>query len=242
MLYVEALAAPFTINTMPDKTLLAFADHGRGGRAAARRRRRRRGGAGRVQRRRHRASTRCARASSTRAPRLSKRPGTSCCDRSSRRADNSPAGAVQPAARPSWSPERALGDATRNDRTGAAGRDMVRRLLRAADRRGPWSSTSIGDAVQRLAGEGSVGADWMEDLVAKLDAPRAVSLMVPAGAVDRTLRLAGPAARGRRRGDRRRQLLLPGRPAALGAPGRARHRLRGRGTSGGVWGWIAATA
>jgi transaldolase len=25
---VEALAAPLTINTMPDKTLLAFADHG----------------------------------------------------------------------------------------------------------------------------------------------------------------------------------------------------------------------
>jgi transaldolase len=28
-LYVEALAAPNTVNTMPDKTLLAFADHGR---------------------------------------------------------------------------------------------------------------------------------------------------------------------------------------------------------------------
>jgi transaldolase len=28
VLYVEALAAPFTINTMPDKTLMAFADHG----------------------------------------------------------------------------------------------------------------------------------------------------------------------------------------------------------------------
>jgi transaldolase len=28
VLYVEALAAPFTVNTMPDKTLLAFADHG----------------------------------------------------------------------------------------------------------------------------------------------------------------------------------------------------------------------
>jgi transaldolase len=27
-LYVEALAAPDTINTIPDKTLLAFADHG----------------------------------------------------------------------------------------------------------------------------------------------------------------------------------------------------------------------
>jgi transaldolase len=28
ILYVEALAAPYTVNTMPDKTLLAFADHG----------------------------------------------------------------------------------------------------------------------------------------------------------------------------------------------------------------------
>ena len=28
LLYVEALAAPFTINTMPEKTLLAFAEHG----------------------------------------------------------------------------------------------------------------------------------------------------------------------------------------------------------------------
>jgi transaldolase len=29
VLYVEALAAPETINTMPEKTLLAFADHGK---------------------------------------------------------------------------------------------------------------------------------------------------------------------------------------------------------------------
>jgi transaldolase len=29
VLYIESLAAPDTINTMPDKTLLAFADHGR---------------------------------------------------------------------------------------------------------------------------------------------------------------------------------------------------------------------
>src|ERR671930_725781 len=28
ILYIQALAAPFTVNTMPDKTLLAFADHG----------------------------------------------------------------------------------------------------------------------------------------------------------------------------------------------------------------------
>jgi transaldolase len=31
VLYIESLAAPDTINTMPDKTLLAFADHGRVG-------------------------------------------------------------------------------------------------------------------------------------------------------------------------------------------------------------------
>ena len=30
-LYVEALTAPDTINTMPEKTLRAFADHGRSG-------------------------------------------------------------------------------------------------------------------------------------------------------------------------------------------------------------------
>jgi transaldolase len=28
VLYVEALAAPFTVDTMPDQTLEAFADHG----------------------------------------------------------------------------------------------------------------------------------------------------------------------------------------------------------------------
>lgn len=28
---MNALAAPFTINTMPEKTLAAFADHGRAG-------------------------------------------------------------------------------------------------------------------------------------------------------------------------------------------------------------------
>jgi transaldolase len=33
VLYIEALAAPDTINTTPDKTLLAFADHGRPGNA-----------------------------------------------------------------------------------------------------------------------------------------------------------------------------------------------------------------
>jgi transaldolase len=29
VLYISALAAPHTVNTMPEKTLLAFSDHGR---------------------------------------------------------------------------------------------------------------------------------------------------------------------------------------------------------------------
>ena len=48
VLYIEALAAPLTVNTMPEKTLLAFADHGQVGDADSRRRRRRRRDAGRV--------------------------------------------------------------------------------------------------------------------------------------------------------------------------------------------------
>ncbi len=35
ILYVKALAAPYTVNTMPEKTLLAFADHGEVGAALA---------------------------------------------------------------------------------------------------------------------------------------------------------------------------------------------------------------
>jgi transaldolase len=31
VLYIEALAAPFTVNTMPEATLKALADHGRAG-------------------------------------------------------------------------------------------------------------------------------------------------------------------------------------------------------------------
>jgi 6-phosphogluconate dehydrogenase len=43
------------------------------------------------------------------------------------------------------------------------------------------------DAVKELAGEGAVGADSLEALVGKLDAPRNVWLMVPAALVDSTL-------------------------------------------------------
>ena len=68
---------------------------------------------------------------------------------------------------------------------GRMGANMVRRLLRA-------NIDCIGydvsaDAVKELAGEGAGAADSLGDLVAKLDTPRNVWLMVPAALVDSTL-------------------------------------------------------
>ena len=67
-LYVEALAAPDTINTMPEKTLQAFADHGKVGAAMPVGRRRRRGGAGGIPARRASTTTRWPRSCSAKAP------------------------------------------------------------------------------------------------------------------------------------------------------------------------------
>ena len=82
VLYVEAFAAPDTINTMPEKTLLAFADHGEVGEPLARRRRRRRGGPGRVRARPGSTSTRWRPGSRRRGRRRSSSPGTTCSARS----------------------------------------------------------------------------------------------------------------------------------------------------------------
>jgi len=46
--YIEALAAPDTVNTVPEKTLLAFDDHGHVGEVMAEGRRRRGAGVGAV--------------------------------------------------------------------------------------------------------------------------------------------------------------------------------------------------
>src|SRR5438270_2137658 len=62
---------------------------------------------------------------------------------------------------------------------GRMGANMVRRLMKGGHTvvvhdRAP-------DAVQKMAGEGAVGSSSLEDLVKKLEAPRAVWIMVPAG-------------------------------------------------------------
>ena len=76
-LYVKALAAPFTVNTMPEGTLKAFADHGEVGRDAAAGRRRLRGGSGRASPRRVSTSMRSPPGCRTRVPRPSSSRGTS---------------------------------------------------------------------------------------------------------------------------------------------------------------------
>ena len=117
---------------------------------------------------------------------------------------------------------------------GRMGANMVRRLLRAGHEcvvhdRSP-------QAVAQLAGEGAVGAASAAELVAKLHAPRALWLMVPAAAVDAAIAEVAPLLG---RGD----LLIDGgnsyyiddirRAQALAAQGIDYLDV---GTSGGVWG------
>jgi 6-phosphogluconate dehydrogenase len=63
---------------------------------------------------------------------------------------------------------------------GRMGGNMARRLLRGGHRVVGWAPEA--PAVAALAAQGGVGASSLDDLVAKLPAPRAVWLMVPAGA------------------------------------------------------------
>jgi 6-phosphogluconate dehydrogenase len=73
---------------------------------------------------------------------------------------------------------------------GRMGGNMARRLLRGGHRVVGWAPE--GAAVAALAGEGGVGASSLEDLVARLPAPRAIWVMVPAGAAtEETVRALG---------------------------------------------------
>ena len=62
---------------------------------------------------------------------------------------------------------------------GRMGANMVRRLMRGGHQ-GIVFDLSV-DNVKELAGEGATGATSLEDFIAKLDKPRAVWIMVPAG-------------------------------------------------------------
>jgi 6-phosphogluconate dehydrogenase len=68
---------------------------------------------------------------------------------------------------------------------GRMGANMVRRLIRGGHECVAFDLSP--KAVQDLAKEGAVGAANFEDLIKKLAKPRALWLMVPAGAVDKTI-------------------------------------------------------
>src|SRR5256885_15345369 len=117
---------------------------------------------------------------------------------------------------------------------GRMGANMVRRLMRADHECVVFDLDS--HAVSQMAGEGAMGADTVEDLVAKLEAPRAVWLMVPAAVVDKTLDGLVPVLEA---GD----AVVDGgnsyyRDDIQRAARLAEHHLQyvDAGTSGGVWG------
>jgi 6-phosphogluconate dehydrogenase len=68
---------------------------------------------------------------------------------------------------------------------GRMGANLVRRLMRDGHRCVAYDVNA--DAVKGLAGEGATGADSLADFVAKLDKPRNIWIMVPAGIVEQTL-------------------------------------------------------
>jgi 6-phosphogluconate dehydrogenase len=117
---------------------------------------------------------------------------------------------------------------------GRMGANMASRLLQAGHQIVAFDRHA--DKVQALVGEGAIGASSLEELVRKLDAPRAVWLMVPAAAVDATLATLAPllarddviidCGNSYYRDDIRRARSLA--PAGV--------RYVDVGTSGGVWG------
>src|SRR6185369_238952 len=68
---------------------------------------------------------------------------------------------------------------------GRMGANMVRRLMRAGHQCVVYDVSQ--DAVKELAGEGAVATTSLDDFAAKLTAPRAAWIMVPAAVVDQTL-------------------------------------------------------
>ena len=68
---------------------------------------------------------------------------------------------------------------------GRMGANMVRRLMRGGHACVVYNRSQ--GAVQALTREGATGAASLDDLVARLEKPRSVWLMVPAAVVDATL-------------------------------------------------------
>jgi 6-phosphogluconate dehydrogenase len=68
---------------------------------------------------------------------------------------------------------------------GRMGANMVRRLQKNGHQCVVYDRSA--DSVKQLSGEGATGSTSLDDFIKKLDKPRAIWLMVPAGVVDATL-------------------------------------------------------
>src|ERR1700745_3848486 len=68
---------------------------------------------------------------------------------------------------------------------GRMGANMVRRLQKAGHKCVVFDRSA--DVVKQLAAERATGAASLDDFIAKLEKPRAIWLMVPAGVVDATI-------------------------------------------------------
>ena len=117
---------------------------------------------------------------------------------------------------------------------GRMGAGIVRRLMKDGH-------TCVGydvspDAVEALEADGATGSSSLEDFAAKLETPRAVWVMVPAGEITQEDHGARRGTRAGRHDHRRRQLVLPRRPRhAAELAEKGIHHVD-CGTCGGVWG------
>src|SRR5438045_5437476 len=118
---------------------------------------------------------------------------------------------------------------------GRMGANMVRRLMRGGHECVVWDMSP--ETVKALAGQGATGAGSLDDLVSKLNKPRAVWIMVPAGqATEKTV--SDLAAR-LEAGD----IIIDGGNSYFKDDARRAREVRDKainymdvGTSGGVWG------
>jgi 6-phosphogluconate dehydrogenase len=117
---------------------------------------------------------------------------------------------------------------------GRMGANMVRRLIKAGHQCVVYDRSK--QAVESLAKEGAVGASSVDDLVKKLQTPRAVWLMVPAGVVDASVdELAPMLAKGDTLIDGGNSYYIDDIRRGKALQGRGIHYLD-VGTSGGIWG------
>ena len=117
---------------------------------------------------------------------------------------------------------------------GRMGANMVRRLMRAGHTCVVYDVSPA--AVKELAGEGAVGTTSLDDFAAKLTAPRAAWIMVPAAVVDQTLdQLSAHLQKGDTIIDGGNSYYIDDIRRAKALRAKGLHYVDA-GTSGGVWG------